>query len=103
MKKLVTFGIFFVIASLAAAQSPQVQKKTFTAKVRANKARPSPSAPPLKKQDTEGVLPRAARGGNPLQMLNPKAPAVYGKSEDSVVLDGDTGKWKGIKLFTILF
>jgi hypothetical protein len=35
--------------------------------------------------------------------LNPKAPAVYGKSEDSVVLDGETGKWKGIKLFTILF
>ena len=102
MKKLVTLGIFVVIASLAAAQSPQVQKKTFTAKVRA-KARPSPSPPPVRKENTEGVLPRAARGGNPLQMLNPKAPAVYGKSEDSVVLDGETGKWKGIKLFTILF
>jgi hypothetical protein len=102
MKKLVTVGIFVVIASLAAAQSPQVQKKTFTAKAR-TKARPSPSPPPLKKENTEGVLPRAARGGNPLQMLNPKAPAVYGKSEDSVVLDGETGKWKGIKLFTILF
>src|SRR2546423_15631709 len=102
MKKLVTFGIFVVIASLAAAQSPKVQKKTFPRKVPA-KARPSPSAPPLKKEDTEGVLPRAARGGNPLQMLNPKAPAVYGKSEDNVVLDSDTGKWKGIKLFSILF
>ena len=102
MKRLVTFGIFVVIASLAAAQSPQVQKKTFTAKVH-TKARPSPSPPPLRKENTEGVLPRAARGGNPLQMLNPKAPAVYGKSEDSVVLDGETGKWKGIKLFTILF
>ena len=102
MKKLVTLGIFVVIASLAAAQSPQVQKKTFTAKARV-KARPSPSPPPMRKENTEGVLPRAARGGNPLQMLNPKAPAVYGKSEDSVVLDGDTGKWKGIKRFTILF
>ena len=102
MKKLVTLGIFVVIASLAAAQSPQAQKKTFTAKARV-KARPSPSPPPMRKENTEGVLPRAARGGNSLQMLNPKAPAVYGKSEDSVVLDGDTGKWKGIKLFTILF
>ena len=102
MKRLVTLGIFVLIASLAAAQSPQVQKKTFTAKAR-TKARPSPSPPPLRKENTEGVLPRAARGGNPLQMLNPKAPAVYGKSEDSVVLDGETGKWKGIKLFTILF
>ena len=102
MKRLVTLGIFVLIASLAAAQSPQVQKKTFTAKAH-TKARPSPSPPPLRKENTEGVLPRAARGGNPLQMLNPKAPAVYGKSEDSVVLDGETGKWKGIKLFTILF
>src|SRR2546423_8387188 len=103
MKELVTFGIFGVIAGLAAAQAPEVQKKTFTTKVRANKARPSPSAPPLKKQDTEGVLPRAARGGNPLQMLNPKAPAGYGKSEDNVVLDNDTGKGEGIKIFSILF
>ena len=102
MKRLVTLGIFVVIASLAAAQSPQVQKKTFTAKMR-TKARPSPSPPPLRKENTEGVLPRAARGGNPLQMLNPKAPAVYGKSEDNVVLDPETGKWKGIKLFSILF
>src|SRR2546423_11220655 len=97
MKKLVTFGIFVVIASLAAAQSPQVQKKTFTAKVRANKARPSPSAPPLKKEDTEGVLPRAARGGNPLQMLNPKAPAVYGKSGDNDGHHRDRREWKGVQ------
>jgi len=102
MKRLVTLGIFVLIASLAAAQSPQVQKKTFTAKAH-TKARPTPSPPPVRKENTEGVLPRAARGGNPLQMLNPKAPAVYGKSEDSVVLDGETGKWKGIKFFTILF
>ena len=65
--------------------------------------KPAPTPPPLRKENTEGVLPRAARGGNPFQMLNPKAPAQYGKAEDSVVLDPDTGKWKGIKLFTINF
>ena len=102
MKKLVMFGIFVAFASLVLAQPPQTQKKTFTAKVQ-KKPRPAPTPPPLKKQNTEGVLARAARGGNPFQMLNPKAPAVYGKAEDSVELDPDTGKWKGIKLFTINF
>lgn len=102
MKKFVMFGIFVAIASVAVAQSPQVQKKTFTAKVQ-KKPRPAPTPPPLRKENTEGVLVRAARGGNPLQMLNPKAPAVYGKAEDTVEVDPDTGKWKGIKLFTINF
>jgi hypothetical protein len=98
MKKLVmVLGILMTIAGLALAQP---QKKTFTARV---KNRPAPPPPPIKKENTDGVLPRAARGGNPFQMLNPKAPPQYGKAEDSVVLDPDTGKWKGIKLFTINF
>jgi hypothetical protein len=98
MKKLVmVVGILMTIASLALAQP---QKKTFSARV---KNRPAPPPPPIKKENTDGVLPRAARGGNPFQMLNPKAPPQYGKAEDSVVLDPDTGKWKGIKLFTINF
>ena len=100
MKKLVTFGIFVAFASLLLAQPPQTQKKTFTAKVQ-KKARPAPTPPPLKAENG-GVLVRAAQG-NPLQMLNPKAPAKYGKAEDSVELDRDTGKWRGIKLFTINF
>jgi hypothetical protein len=37
-------------------------------------------------------------GGNPLQMLNPYAPAKYGTAAQSVVLDPDNAKWKGIKL-----
>jgi hypothetical protein len=36
-------------------------------------------------------------------MFNPKAPAKYGKAEDNTELDPETGKWKGIKLFTINF
>jgi len=105
MKKLVVFGTLMAIASLVLAQPPQTQKKTsktFTAKTRKGPG-PTPTPPPLKKENTDGVLPRAARGGNPFQMLNPKAPPQYGKAEDSVVLDPDTGKWRGIKLFTINF
>src|SRR5260370_26609089 len=105
MKKLVMLGVLMTIAGLALAQPPKTQKKTSktsTAKTR-GRAAPSPTPPPLRKENTDGVLPRAARGGNPFQMLNPKAPPQYGKAEDSVVLDPDTGKWKGIKLFTINF
>jgi hypothetical protein len=101
MKKLViTLGFCTLIASFAVAQPPQVQKKTFTAKVQ-KKARPA-VPPPLPRQNSSGVLVRAAQG-NPLQMLNPKAPAKYGRAEDSVEIDPETGKWKGIKLLTINF
>ena len=51
-----------------------------------------------------GVIPRAIRSGNPLQMLNPLAPAKYGTAEENVLLDSDApGKWNGIKLLSISF
>jgi len=51
-----------------------------------------------------GVIPRAIRSGNPLQMLNPLAPAKYGAAEENVVLNPDVpGKWDGIKLLGISF
>jgi hypothetical protein len=104
MKKLVVVGILMMAASFSFAQSPQPKKtsKTFVARARGGPG-PTPSPPPLHKANTDGVLPRMARGGNPFQMLNPKAPPEYGRAEDSVELDPDTGKWKGIKLFTINF
>jgi hypothetical protein len=102
MKKLVLLGVLMVVAGFVFAQPPQPQKKTFAAKAN-GKSRPSQTAPPLRRENREGVLARAARGGNPFQMLNPKAPAVYGRAEDNVFLDPDTGKWKGIKLLTINF
>ena len=51
-----------------------------------------------------GVIARAIRSGNPLQMLNPLAPAKYGTAEENVVLNPDVpGKWDGIKLLRISF
>jgi hypothetical protein len=95
MKKL-TLLILIAFAATAGAQ-------TFRAPVKKKKVK-APSPPPIQGQNVEGVLPRAFQpGGNPLQMLNPKAPAKYGTAEESVVLDPETGKWKGIKLFTINF
>ena len=67
--------------------------------------RAMPTPPPfLQRPDVQGVVPRGFRGGNPLQMLNPAAPARYGTWVESTSFDPNIpGKWKGIKLFEILF
>jgi hypothetical protein len=79
--------------------------QTFTAPSGQRKVQPKPKPPPpITARDVQGVIPRAVRGGNPVQMLNPTAPAKYGTSEQSVTLKADgSGKWNGIKLFEILF
>ena len=61
--------------------------------------RPAAEAEP----QVTGVIVRAIRR-NPLQMLNPLAPAKYGTAEENVLLDPDRpGKWDGIKLLGISF
>lgn len=51
-----------------------------------------------------GVIPRAIHGGQPLQMLNPFAPATYGTAEENLSLDPDVpGKGNGITLFSAFF
>src|SRR5437899_11470175 len=46
-----------------------------------------------------GVIPRAIRSGNPLQMLNPLAPAKYGTAEQNILLNSASArKWDGNKL-----
>ena len=57
----------------------------------------------LKPQLTS-VIPRSIRGGDPLQMLNPFAPAKYGTAEEDAVLDSDvSGRRDGIKLLSVSF
>jgi hypothetical protein len=58
----------------------------------------------LSRQPVSGVIPRAVRGGNPLQMLNPLAPAKYGTADESVSVDLDVpGKVNGINFVSIHF
>jgi hypothetical protein len=58
----------------------------------------------LSQPAASGVIPSAIRGGNPLQMFNPFAPAKYGTAEENVSLDPDVaGKANGIKLLTFSF
>jgi hypothetical protein len=99
----------YLIATLliAAAVTPVVaESNTFTAPVTQQKQKQRP-APPIYKRPVDGVIPRAVRGGNPLQMLNPRAPAKYGTSLDAVSLDltdlNNPGKWRGIKFFEFRF
>lgn len=55
-------------------------------------------------RDVSGVIPRALRGGDPLQMLNPRAAAKYGATEENVSLDPDVpGKGNGIKFLSMSF
>jgi hypothetical protein len=97
MKKLLTVGLFMIMA-IAASAEPQGLR----APVQRKKAKPQ-KAPQVTERDVRGVIPRAIRGGNPLQMLNPMAPAKYGTGEQSVAYNPITGKYDQIKLFEILF
>jgi len=58
----------------------------------------------LSQRAVSGVIPSAIRGGNPLQMFNPFAPAKYGTAEENGSLDPDVpGRANGIQLLTFSF
>ncbi len=65
------------------------------------KPRPPAAAPVV---PTEGAVQLAIRTGNPIQLINPAAPARYGNGHDHVSHDPqDPGKPKGIVLFAWTF
>ena len=76
---------------------------TATGEVRTTILKPRvPAAAPL--VPTEGVVQVAIRQGNPLQLVNPVAPARYGNGQEHVMHDpDDPGKPKGISLFAWSF
>src|SRR6058998_492884 len=98
--KISTIAILAVLATTASAQE-------FRAPIGPQKpVRAMPTPPPmLQRAPVEGVIPRAfSDSRNPLQMLNPWAPPRYGTWVESTSFDPNyPGKWKGIKLFEILF
>lgn len=50
-----------------------------------------------------GVIPQAVKTDNPLQLINPFAPAEYGSGMDNLDHDIVTGKENGLKLFSLGF
>jgi hypothetical protein len=70
---------------------------------RIDATQPRRSVVPLNRERS-GVIPRAIRGGNPLQLLNPFAPLKYGTAEENVVLDPEEpGRGEGVKLLSFSF
>ncbi|MGI8890610.1 MAG: hypothetical protein ACR2G0_07485 [Chthoniobacterales bacterium] len=65
------------------------------------KPRPPQAAPIV---PTEGAVQIALRTGNPIQLINPAAPARYGNAQEHVSHDPkNPGKPKGIVLFAWSF
>jgi hypothetical protein len=94
---------YLIIALVITGMIATASAQTFTAPARGQQVQRKKAPPPFSTRDVTGVIPRAIRGGNPLQMLNPRAPARYGTSVESVIFDPYEGKWKGIKFLTFLF
>jgi hypothetical protein len=95
--KILTMSILIALAATVSAQT-----YTTTQQKKAAQKKKLLNPPPVSWREPQGVLQRGARGGNILQMLNPKAPAKYGTSADSVILD-ESGKWRGIKFLEFFF
>jgi hypothetical protein len=51
----------------------------------------------------EGILVQTVKTDNPLQLINPLAPARYGNGQDNLDLDPITGGVTGLKLFSVGF
>jgi hypothetical protein len=89
-----------VVAGLLTLGHPAwAARKPFGSRQHARQTqRPAISAGPA----VSGVIPSAIRGGNPLRMLNPFAPAKYGIAGQHVSVDPDVpGKVNGITFVSI--
>jgi hypothetical protein len=98
MRNLIVIATLFAVATTVSGQ-------TYSRKFGGEKIRAAPTPPPhvTQRGEVTGAVPRAVRGGNPLQMVNPLAPPKYGSAAQSVLLEPYTGKWNGIKLFEIIW
>lgn len=103
-----------LVLCLVAAAATSVFAETYRVPIertrqKQQRERPAPLAP----AKVDGVIPRGVRGGNFLQVFNPKAPAKYGTSQDAISYDpspvnvntrhDESGKWRGIKFFVFQF
>ncbi|MEY2495078.1 MAG: hypothetical protein QOJ45_1570 [Verrucomicrobiota bacterium] len=103
-----------LVLCLAATATTSVFAETYRVPIEKTRQKQQRERPtPLSPGKVDGVIPRGIRGGNFLQMFNPKAPAKYGTSQEAISYDpsptnanprhDDSGKWKGIKFFVFQF
>ncbi len=106
-----------LVLCLLVTAATSVFAETYRAPIQRTRQKSQRERPvPLAPGKVDGVIPRGIRGGNFLQMFNPKAPAKYGTSQEAICYDPspmnktpaqngqtDSGKWKGIKFFVFNF
>src|SRR6266403_6127569 len=96
MLNIVFVAALVACGQLSAATSQHASSHSTTLVQRRHSVQSHRPAAEARPQVT-GVIARAIRTGNPLQVLNPMAPAKYGTAEENVLLDSDLpGKWDGI-------
>ena len=103
---LFTIGLIVGLASLSHESAAATPKHRFSHGAFTYRHHAIETHAPLieLKPQVTGVIPRIIRGGDPLQMLNPFAPAKYGTAEEDTVLDPDVpGRADGIKLLSVSF
>jgi len=97
MKRILFLGFAIAAAGLSTAGA-----QTFTSRVGGTETQQATRRPPpdLTFRPVVGAVPRAARG-NPLQMLNPRAPAKYRAPVNDTVTydDRNPSRITGIILF----
>jgi hypothetical protein len=99
--KIKTVIVCLISGFLTVAQPAWAAPKSFESRQHARQTRRSAT---LTTREVSGVIPRAIRGGNPLQMINPFAPAKYGTAGESVSVDPDVpGRVNGIVFVSIPF
>lgn len=85
---LLSAALCFGAFSLASAQDfATTQSGTPLSIPIATDDRQAPSVTPEPKKAIDGVIAKAARSGNPLQMINPRAPKRYGDGDEVVSRD----------------
>jgi hypothetical protein len=83
MKKI--FLVALLVAGAGLATSEAQTRTTFSAQTGVRSENIQRSAPPPTRRGEIGAIPRAVRAGNPIQMLNPRAPRrYYGAPQDTV-------------------
>src|SRR5204863_8106129 len=76
-----------LVLCLIATAASSVFAETYRTPAARPRQKQQPKAPPLAPAQVDGLIPRGVRGGNFLQMFNPKAHAKYGTSQEAIAFD----------------
>jgi hypothetical protein len=86
MKKIVLVALIALAAGIATSEAQT--RGSFSAPGGARGENLERRAPEPVRRGEIGAIPRAVRGGNPVQMLNPRAPRrYYGAPQDTVTFE----------------